>query len=92
MNWMQFVLTGSFLLVNIGGFGLTTWIVRKSLTDFKVDIAKISERQNGCRESLSERFADKGNTRDDMKELFARTDEQGRAIERMQGRMNGATA
>jgi len=92
MDWTRLTLSFGFLMVNIGGFGLTVRIVRKNLTDFKTDITKMAERQNECRESLPERFADKSNTRTDIKELFTRTDEQGRTLAQLKGRLNGANA
>jgi len=92
MNWMQFALGGSFLLVNVLGYSFTAWIVRKNLSDVKTEIEKIADAHHACRAELTGRFADKGDTRTDIKELFTRTDEQGRTLAQLRGRLNGANA
>jgi len=71
---------------------LTLGLVRHWLFKLDKKVDSFIEAHHKCREELPTKYADRTDTRADIKELYARTDGQGRTLERVKGRLNGATA
>ena len=68
-----------------GGFGLTIWIIKKSLTRIEAQMDRIAKNYHACREELPRLYADK----DGLSELWKRTDKHAEEIAHAKGLRNG---
>lgn len=80
--------TPEAVLITIG-FGVITvllalvsWLGKKMLADILANQKGYLSKQIFCRESLSDRFADKSGTADNFRELYSRTDRHEKILER----------
>ncbi len=71
------------------GFGVITillalvaWLGKRQLNDIISNQKEFLSKQTTCRETLAERFADKNGTAEKFKELYARTDQHEKVLER----------
>jgi hypothetical protein len=78
-------------IVSIIGFGLLIWFLKRALDRLERNITKVTDSHNECRATLTKRFADRKDTRDDLKELFNRTEAAEKDVSYLKGRGNGAT-
>ena len=68
-----------------GGFGLTIWLIKRSLTKMDTKLDQIAQNYHACREELPRLYAD----RDTVSELWKRTNKHAEKIAHAEGLRNG---